>query len=201
MDGHDDDLALLQRWRAGDLASGETLVRRHVDSIHRFFAAKGVHDVADLVQRTFLLCLERRDDARPIACFRAWLFGIARHLLLERWRGRAEFDPTTSSIAQLGPSASSLLVFAEEKRRLTQALWRIPLDDQIVLELYYWEGLGTAELAQVLDIAEPTARRQLQRARAAVSRQFEQSPGAQDDGPLEDWLAAVRPQVPRGVDR
>jgi RNA polymerase sigma factor (sigma-70 family) len=189
-----DDLVLLQRWRGGDANEGETLVRRHIDAVQRFFASKGVDDVADLVHRTFLACLESRT---AIVCFRAWLFGTARNLLLERWRPRPEFDPSTSSIAQLGPSASSLLVFAEDHRRLAHALWRIPLDDQIVLELYYWESLTTPEIAEVLGVADPTARKHLQRARATLRRRFEDAPGADHGGDIEDWLAAVRPQVVR----
>jgi RNA polymerase sigma factor (sigma-70 family) len=191
-----DDLVLLRRWRSGDALAGKTLVRRHIEGLHRFFASKGVDDGNDLVNDTFLACFETKADPCAIECFRAWLFGAARNLLLRRWRQRPAFDPATSSIAQLGPRASTLLVFAENHRRLAYALWRIPLDDQIVLELYYWEGLKTPELATVLGVAEPTARKHLQRARRRLLDRFEGAPGEDHDADLEAWLAAVRPLIP-----
>lgn len=197
----EDDLALLVRWRAGDRVAGELLFRRYFDGLHRFFAAKGVDDIEDLIHRTFLAAFEATAAQRPITCVRAWLFGVARHLVLERWRARPDFDPSTSSIAQCGPSASSLFLLDEDRRRLASALWRIPLDDQIVLELHYWESFTSREIAEALEIAEPTARGRLQRARRSLFDAFETSSGKHHDddgGPgVESWLLAMRPQVPR----
>jgi len=191
-----DDLVLLQRWHDGDAAASNVLVDRHIEAITRFFKLKGIDEVNDLVNDTFLACRESKTAAHAITSFRAWLFGTARNLLLARWRKRPAFDPTTSSIAQLGPTASSVLIVAENHQRLVHALWRIPLDDQIVIELYYWDGLTTPELATVLGVAEPTARRHLQRAREAVRLCFADAPGGGRDGSIEDWRAAIRPQIP-----
>jgi RNA polymerase sigma-70 factor (ECF subfamily) len=44
-------------------------------------------------------------------------------------------------------------------------LARIPLDDQIALELAYFEGLSTKDIAAVLEIGENTVRSRLSRAR------------------------------------
>jgi RNA polymerase sigma-70 factor (ECF subfamily) len=48
---------------------------------------------------------------------------------------------------------------------LHEALARIPLDDQIAIELAYFEHLSNAEIAGVLEIAENTVRSRLSRAR------------------------------------
>ena len=44
-------------------------------------------------------------------------------------------------------------------------LARIPLDDQIALELAYFEGLSTKEIAEILAIPDNTVRSRLSRAR------------------------------------
>ena len=50
-------------------------------------------------------------------------------------------------------------------RLLRAGLSRIPLDDQIALELSYFESLTTREIATVLEIPENTVRSRLSRAR------------------------------------
>lgn len=49
---NDEDLALLDRWCAGDSSAGNTLFKRHFMSIYRFLAHKveRADDVDDVVQ-------------------------------------------------------------------------------------------------------------------------------------------------------
>jgi hypothetical protein len=54
------DLALLEAWRGGDDVAGNRLVRRHFSTISRFFRNKVPDQRADLMQRTFLACVESR---------------------------------------------------------------------------------------------------------------------------------------------
>jgi predicted RNA polymerase sigma factor len=55
---------------------------------------------------------------------------------------------------------------------LLQALRRIPMDHQIVLELYYWERMTAAEVARVLDVPEGTARTRIRRAKQLLEEQM-----------------------------
>ena len=52
----------------------------------------------DLVQRTFLVCVEGRDRLRDDASFRSWLFGIAHNLLRKHFdaRARSPIDRTAN---------------------------------------------------------------------------------------------------------
>ena len=43
----EDDLELLEAWRAGDRAAGQRLIGRYFDSIARFFRSKLGDDVED----------------------------------------------------------------------------------------------------------------------------------------------------------
>ena len=98
-----DDAELLRAWQAGDRAAGSALFERHVAAVTRFFRSKTDHEVDDLVQETFLACVKSLDASRAITSFRGFLFGIARHKLLDHIarRRRAPFDPTTESAVEL----------------------------------------------------------------------------------------------------
>ena len=60
----DDDFVLLDRWRSGDTDAGDTLMRRHFDSLCNFFRSKFDSGVEDLVQDVLLRCVERREQFR-----------------------------------------------------------------------------------------------------------------------------------------
>ncbi len=188
-----EDTALLRAWQAGDRAAGSALFERHVAPVTRFFRSKTDHEVDDLVQDTFLACVKSLEASRAITSFRGFLFGIARHKLLDHIarRRHAPFDPTTQSAVAGGASPESALVREEEHRLLARALRQIPLDFQITLELFYWEGLAGEDIAVATGVSPHTVRSRLARARellAEVLRTEPTSPvttGTLDD--LEGW--------------
>ncbi len=201
-----DDAELLEAWRQGDAAAGETLVRNHFVSVYRFFRNKVSGDLDDLVQSTFARCVERRDKLVD-AGFRPYLFGVARNVLREHYRGLArgrEVDLETGSVADLGTTPSRLMVQREDHRLLLAALREIPLDEQVVLELIYWESMKGKELAAVLGVPEGTARTRLRSARqsleAALSR-LARSPDALQSthDNLDKWSAAIRESLAAGA--
>lgn len=165
----DDDAELLERWRAGDRSAGESLFDRYYDAVTRFFANKTSDNPSDLVQETFAACLQGRDRLRDAAGFRSYLFGIAYNLLRGHYRGRRiesdRFDPGTHTVADLSPGPGTMIAETAEQRVLLEGLRRIPLDHQVVLELFYWEGLTSAAIAEALAEPHGTIRTRLRRAR------------------------------------
>jgi len=161
------DLELLERWRAGEAAAGEELVGRHWTSVSRFFRAKVGDDGADLISQTFLACVEGRDRIEGDNV-KAYLFAVARRRLVDHFRARAREPGLDLSMTSLVDLATGPRTEAERKERgelLRQGLGRIPLDDQIALELAYFEQLSTRDIAGVLEIPENTVRSRLSRAR------------------------------------
>ena len=171
------DGALLRAWADGDTRAGNALVARHFDAVYGFFRVKLPGELDDLVQQTFLACLDRRDQLRDEAAFRGYLFAIARNLLfaeLRRRLARPAVDVGASSLDALAsegatPSAISQIAAAAEQILLLRALRRLPLDDQIALELFYWKGLRAVEIGDVLGQSASGVRTRLQRARARLS--------------------------------
>lgn len=165
----DDDFELLEKWRAGDEQAGNALFRRHFRTLFKFFSTKIDGAVDDLVQESFLACVRGRDRFRHDATFKTYLLTVARNRLYSFYKKRERgFDPMQSSAIDGGASPASEVMAGEARARLLAALRRIPLEFQLTLELYYWEGLKGPELAQVLDISDHTVRSRLSRARALL---------------------------------
>src|SRR5262245_57608941 len=67
------DAELLESWQAGDRLAGKQLFERYFRVINRFFRSKVGDDAQDLVQKTFLGCLESVERYRGDTTFRSWL--------------------------------------------------------------------------------------------------------------------------------
>jgi RNA polymerase sigma factor (sigma-70 family) len=169
------DKELLAAWRDGDARAGKELFERHFSALRRFFANKvSLHEGEDLMQRSFMGCLESVERFRGDASFRTFLFAIGRRQLYKYFRdqrvqdGRVADDLSVTSVADLGRTPSSIMGAHQEETLMLQALQRISVDHQTVLELHYWEHLSTDEIAEICEIAPGTVRTRLHRARHAL---------------------------------
>jgi RNA polymerase sigma factor (sigma-70 family) len=166
-----DDAELFDRWAAGDREAGDRLLRRHFPTVFKFLRNKVTSGVEDVIQATFLACVQAKDRFRRESSFRAFLLGLARLELFGYYRRThrdERIDGGVTALRDLGESPTAALVQREEQRVLLEAMRRIPIDLQIVLELFYWEKLNSTELGVVLDIPAPTVRSRLRRAKAAL---------------------------------
>ena len=170
----DHDGELLLRWGDGDEPAGQQLYDRHFPRVYRFFRTKVADGVEDLVQATFLACLEARERYRGEGKFSTFIYGVARNQLLAHFRKRKSRGrmavPLQHSVADLGPSPSTMLGRDAEERRLYESICRLPIDLQISLELFYWEDVPSREIAAILDVPESTVRSRLRRARLQLRK-------------------------------
>jgi RNA polymerase sigma-70 factor (ECF subfamily) len=179
----DDDVGLLDAWAKGDTDAGIALFERNFAAIARFFRNKVDGPIDDLVQQTFLGCLEGRARVRGDAGFRGYLFGVARNVLGKHYRGRAvdrdsaplegDDDPVLArSVCELGGAATSAYADDRRAQRMLTALRRIPLGAQLVLELVYWESMTAAEVAAALDVPVGTAKTRIRSARLLLGQRL-----------------------------
>ena len=113
------DRALVDAWIRGDRGAGHTLFDHYYEPVARFFFNKVADDVArDLIQRTFVGCLEGLNGFRGDGEFRSWLFGIAYRQLCKHYRGtageRAHLDFEQVSVADRGSSPSPRVIAGQE---------------------------------------------------------------------------------------
>jgi RNA polymerase sigma factor (sigma-70 family) len=195
-----DDCELLRAWCAGDQRAGARLFERHASSVAFFFRNKLTIGVEDLVQQTFLGLVEGRERIQQDASVRAYLLGIANNLLLKHLRTLARtpgFDPEVSSVAELDPGPSTLLGRKHEQRLLLEGLRKIPVEHQVALELYYWEGMNAAEIAAVIGISHSAMRSRLVKGRELLRKAISALPAAAAHrestlGDLDGWAAGIR---------
>jgi len=162
------DDELLGAWATGDRDAGRDFYQRYADRVTRFFARKTQDELPDLVQRTFLKCLEaarKGEVGKPAAL----LFAIARNELYDQFTRRMtnaqRFTPEHTSLADLRTGISTQLARHADERLLAEALAQLPLDAQLALELYYWEELAMEDVARVLVTTQSAAINRVHRAR------------------------------------
>lgn len=195
---------LVEAWRNGDRKAGGKLIDLYYKSLYRFFANKvsRVEEVEDLVQRCFIGAAEGLVRFRDDASVRTWLFAIARNILRQwfeeqaRQRGR-EAPLGETSVADLGVGVSTMIGKQREQRLLLEALRRIPLDSQLVLELCYWEQLTAKQIGEVLDCPEGTARSRLRSAKLELRGSLDTLARSREElestvNGLEHWAKQVR---------
>ncbi len=206
-----DDGELLSAWRSGDRRAGDQFVQRYFDDISRFFRNKvcSDDDATDLVTQTFLACTTAKERFRGETSARRFLYAIARKVLLryvekKYKRARERVDFAVVCVQELAPaSMSSIVMHKREAQAFVQALRELPIDDQIVLELMYFDGLSGREIGERLQLPEGTVRGRLargkQRLQSKVREHLSRGPTAAAPratavapGDLEAWARDVR---------
>jgi RNA polymerase sigma factor (sigma-70 family) len=203
MEDERSDEQLLEAWRAGDKRAGSALYARHCDRVRRFFANKIANptDAEELIQNTWLACVKGRD--RIEGTFRAYLLGTARKQCCKHWAGRTkrDVDIETLAIADLTDRPSSIVARDQTQRMLLDALRHLEMSDQMILELYFWEGLSGRELGEVMSMTEERVRGRLRSAREALRKAIRRRenllglPESTDEN-IQDWARGVRDLIP-----
>ena len=191
------DFDLLDRWRAGETAAGHALLARHFDTLCGFFESKCGPDADDLVQRTMLACVAAKDRFRKHASFRTFLFAVARHELYHHLQARRRdgqrLDFSITSIAELLTTPGSRMVKDADKVRVVEALRRLPVEQQTLLELHYWQELDIEALSEILEIEPGATRVRLHRARKKLRELLEVS----DEDATAKLLESTADPAPR----
>jgi RNA polymerase sigma factor (sigma-70 family) len=198
------DGALLAAWQAGDRRAGAALFDRNFRAVARFVRTKvwSEDEVDDLVQATFVACLEAPARFRGEGSLRGYLLGIAYHKLQKLYgeRARRAIDVEQVSVHDLGPGPSTALARRAEQRLLLAALRRLPLQFQVVLELSFWEDLTAGAIGAILGEPEGTVRTRLRRAKELLAvqlRRIDAAPALREStlGGLDGWARSLRAEL------
>ena len=151
------------------MPSTRRLCRRSTATSSTVAGSTGVAE--DLTQETFLASItELRKGRRPAAPI-PWIYGIARHKLLDHYRRqeRAELpvDPQLE-LAEQPPEALDL----GDREDAMVALAAVPAAQRAALVLHYVDGFSVREVAGYLDRTEKAAEGLLGRGREAFKRAY-----------------------------
>lgn len=128
-------------------------------------------DAADVVAETYLVAWRRLDDVPAGDEARPWLFGVARRVLANHYRGERRRhaladrlrDALHESVPVAAPGPN-----AHEPSLVERAVERLGDDDRELLRLVAWEELAREEIAVAMGLSRATVRVRLHRARARL---------------------------------
>jgi len=177
-----DDLALVERARAGESEAFRTLVIRHQRRVYA--VALGIvkdRDLAwDVAQEAFVRVHQHLGDFKGEASFSTWVLRIGAHLAIdavrrERASSKEDIDDVMDADIERGSEgvlASALgndpqknLLRRELAEKMAEALAQLPEKHRTILVLREVEGLSYEELAERLGIHKGTVMSRLFHAR------------------------------------
>lgn len=165
----EDDL-LVVRCQLGERDAFEALIHRWHTALWRYARRLTDSDdaAAETVQDVWVRVLRGIGGLRDRGRFRAWLFTIARHVVMDRLRvAYAQPDAADVDLAAIAEPEAGRDIEAEI-RVLHEELARLPVVEREVLVLFYLEELTLQELSEVLGVPAGTVKSRLFRARQSL---------------------------------
>jgi RNA polymerase sigma-70 factor (ECF subfamily) len=171
----EDEAQLVRRAKQGDQAAFAEFYTRHHDAVYTYlyYRTNDVQVAEDLTGEVFLRLVAKMDKftyrGRPIL---AWLYTIARNLLIDHQRKQAQFgtlelenqwetsDPSPPEVAERGLTRECLI----------RSLKHLTEDQQRVIVHKLIEGRSNAEVADLLGKTEGAIKSLQHRALASLRR-------------------------------
>ncbi len=168
------DELLAIRCQLGEPAAFDALIARWHEPLWKYLRRlTGDEDAAaEAVQDAWLRILRGMPRLRDASRLRAWIFGIARRVVMDRLREKYA-EPARVSTDDVDLAAEDDAVdLREELALLQEELARLPVPEREVLVLFYLEELTLLEIAEVAGIPAGTVKSRLFRARRALRDQL-----------------------------
>ncbi len=155
------DDELVARFRGGDAAAFDMLVKRHQRALY-FLARRYVGndaDAQDVAQRALVQAFTQLGALRDQRSFRFWIYKTAANLALNVLRDRKPQAPLAEDtlVAPAAPAVDPL-VAGERQQQLRAAVASLPPQQRLVVELRVYEELPFSEVAEVAGCSEESAR-------------------------------------------
>jgi len=207
-----------------DVAELRHLIPAEVPGLLRFARSltRDPQLAEDLVQDTVARALERAGTFRAESSLATWLHRILHHLAVDAARRRREVpaEDLAERVEELwrddaySVDAAEVVVRAETRAELEDALIRLPVIYRAAVVLHDAEGLTVAQIAELVGVALPAAKQRLRRGRmmlvSALAAGARRRAGL-DGVPLACWDArrhvsdyldgALDPELARRLER
>ena len=171
------DYNLAQRAARGDVEAFTQLVREHSELVYRVaLRMLGNDDAQDASQEVWIRVWRNIKKFRGESAFSTWLYKITVNTCLstrrrEQAREAREFSDELSYLP-IPPSyeddPEDAALARERREELLRALERVRAEHRAALVLRHMEGLSYAEVAEILDVPDGTAKGWVNRGRSAL---------------------------------
>ena len=130
-------------------------------------------DAEDVCQNVFLKLAENKKTALLPGREKAWLLTCAANLCKSQLRSfwRRNVGELDESVPFRDP----------EDQGLWEAVTALPPKYRAVVHLYYWEGYGQGEIAEILNISRTAVQTRMSRARDMLKKELSNDEGLQEN--------------------
>lgn len=176
------DELLAIRCQLGESDALDELIERYADRLRAFVrrVANSESEADDLVQDAWLRVLRGLPGLRDPARLRAWLFGIAHRVIIDRLRSRYA-EPAHAPVDELVDDADLQATHLRHDQ-VERGLAVLAPPEREAVVLFYLEQLSLAEIAEVATVPVGTVKSRLHRARTQIRAALEQPLAPHDAG-------------------
>ncbi len=179
------DQVLVEKARAGDFQAFQDLVNRYEGKVYRLSMRmlRNEQDAEDALQETFLQVYRGLKNFAGRSSFSTWLFRLATNVCLMKIRHKGiepsqllpleEYLPQHEEgqhppLQEWPDLPEEILLNKESRKKMMEALEKLPPEYRAVFILRDLEGLSNAETAEAMGISVPAVKSRLHRARLAL---------------------------------
>jgi len=171
-----DDNRCIEQVMAGDTAAFAMLVNRHKDLVYSIVLkiVQNREDAEEVAQDAFVKAFQKLASFRKDSKFSTWLYRIAFNEAISKTRLKRPqeveiIDDLNESVAEEEMDEAVLgLDAAEQKQALGMALQKLLPEDQILIDLFYREGLPIGEISGITGLSESNVKVRMHRLRKKI---------------------------------
>ena len=165
-----EDNIIIQRICNGDTKEFCLLVKSHGPALMAFVGRiiKQQEDAEDVLQNTFVAAYEHLKDYDPKrASLSTWLQRIAYHEALNHLRKRKQ---QVLMPLDMGDDVTDELPATTTAEQLDEAIEKLPQEDQMLLQLYYFDERPLKEIAYITNASIDSLNREVSRLSSQLYR-------------------------------
>jgi RNA polymerase sigma-70 factor (ECF subfamily) len=172
------DTIYIHRTINGDTGAFSFLVEKYQQMVYTL-ATKILgnnEDAEDAAQEVFVKCYRALKRYNGSAAFSTWLYKITYNHSIDVLKSKHKKWQITEWKNDMEPgiishqSLDEKIDLKEIQILLKEAIHRLAPDEQLIVTLYYYEGLALKEIAEIIDIRENNVKIKLHRIRTKLQQ-------------------------------
>ncbi|UMZ74440.1 RNA polymerase sigma factor [Natranaerofaba carboxydovora] len=166
-----DDIAfIVEKCKDGDMDAFERLFMQFSDKAYRtaFLIIRNEKIAEDAVQEAFIKCFNRIHQLKDPDAFQTWLYRTLVRTCWDLVKKEKKYVPLDEGNIQVSKKVSDVDVFLT-RDIIRKSMGKLKPSHRTALVLYYFNGLTTKEMSQVLGCSTAGAKTRLHRARKKLA--------------------------------
>ncbi len=166
----------IRQTKAGDQTAFSQIVDKYQKPVYNicYHMLKNGEEAEDAAQEVFLRVFSKLDTYDESRQFSTWLFAIASHYCMDRWKKRrfqlVSWDDLKNMLSERESSQpEKVMMNLEASREVHNILQTLRPDYRMVVILKYWHAMSYEEIADTMDTTVSTIKSKLFRARKMMA--------------------------------